>query len=95
MANTGSPVFGAHVFANSTTGNNPFSAFPSIRKTPIGTLTVPNGTYTIKGVPADSYLVIAEPLDQPVDNTAVDWGLPAQTPTFQQQIQTNFTTRWH
>jgi matrixin len=95
MANAGSPVFGAHVFANSTTGNNPFSAFSSIRKTPIGTLTVPNGTYTIQGVPADSYVVIAEPLDQPVDNTAIDWGLPAQTPTFHQQIQINFTTRWH
>jgi hypothetical protein len=95
MANTGSPVFGAHVFANSTTGSNPFSAFSSIRKTPIGTLTVPNGTYTIQGVPADSYVVIAEPLDQPVDNTAIDWGLPAQTPTFHQQIQINFTTRWH
>jgi hypothetical protein len=95
MANSGSPVFGAHVFANSTSGSNPFSAFSSIRKTPIGTLTVPNGNYTIKGVPADSYVVIAEPLDQPVDNTAVDWGLPAQTPTFPQQIQTNFTTRWH
>lgn len=95
MANIGSPVFGAHVFANSTTGSNPFSAFSSIRKTPIGTLTLPNGTYTIKGVPADSYVVIAEPLDQPVDDTAVDWGLPAQTRTFNQQIQTNFTTRWH
>jgi Matrixin len=92
MANTGSPVFGAHVFANSTTGNNPFSAFSSIRKTPIGTLTVPNGTYTIKGVPADSYVVIAEPLDQPVDSSSVDWGQPA---TFNQAIQTNFTTRWH
>jgi Matrixin len=94
MANTGSPVFGAHVFANSTTGNNPFSTF-SIRKTPIGTLTLPNGTYTIKSVPPDSYLVIAEPLDQPVDNTAVDWGQPASQPTFNQAIQTNFTTRWH
>jgi hypothetical protein len=39
--------------------------------------------------------VMAEPLDGPVDNTAVEWGLPAKTPTFKQQIQTNFTTRWH
>jgi len=95
MANTGSPVFGAHVFANSTTNNNPFSAFSSIRKTPIGTLTVPNGSYTIKGVPPDSYVVIAEPLDQPVTSSSVDWGQPANPPTFNQPIQTNFTTRWH
>ena len=94
MTNAGSPVFGAHVFANSTTGSTPFSAFP-IRKTPIGTLTVPNGTYIIKGVPADSYIVIAEPLDKPVDSSSVDWGQPASPPTFNQAIQTNFTTRWH
>jgi hypothetical protein len=94
MASTGSPVFGAHVFANSATGNNPFAAFLSIRKTPIGTLTLPNGTFTIKGVPVDSYVVMAEPLDQPLTNTSVEWGLPSSTPTFKQQIQTNFTTRW-
>jgi hypothetical protein len=95
MATTSSPVFGAHVFANSTTANNPFAAFINIRKTPIGTLTLPNGTFSISGVPPDSYVVMAEPLDKPVDNTSVDWGLPAQTPTFNQQIQTGFTTRWH
>ncbi len=95
MANTNSPVFGAHVFANSTTANHPFAAFGNIRKSPIGTLTLPNGTYTIAGVPADSYVVMAEPLDGPVDSSAVEWGLPAQTPTFSQQIQTGFTTRWH
>jgi hypothetical protein len=95
LAGSGSPVFGAHVFASSTTGNNPFSAFPNIRKTPIGTLTVPNGTYTIAGIPADSYVVMAEPLDQPLTNTSVDWGQPANPPTFNQAIQTNFTTRWH
>jgi hypothetical protein len=95
MAPNGSPVFAAHVFANSTTASNPFAAFSNIRKTPIGTLTLPNGSFTISGVPADSYVVMAEPLDGPVDNTAVEWGLPAKTPTFNQQIQTNFTTRWH
>jgi hypothetical protein len=95
MAPNGSPVFAAHVFANSTTASNPFAAFNNIRKTPIGTLTLPNGSFTISGVPADSYVVMAEPLDGPVDNTAVEWGLPAKTPTFNQQIQTNFTTRWH
>jgi hypothetical protein len=94
-ATNGSAVFGLHVSANSTTAANPFSAFTNIRKTPIGTLTLPNGTFTISGVPADSYVVMAEPLDGPVDNTAVEWGLPAQSPTFHQQIQTNFTTRWH
>jgi hypothetical protein len=92
MAPNGSPVFAAHVFANSTTASNPFAAFNNIRKTPIGTLTLPNGSFTISGVPADSYVVMAEPLDGPVDNTAVEWGSPA---TFKQQIQTNFTTRWH
>jgi hypothetical protein len=92
MAPNGSPVFGAHVFASSTTASNPFAAFNNIRKTPIGTLTLPNGSFTISGVPADSYVVMAEPLDGPVDNTAVEWGSPA---TFKQQIQTNFTTRWH
>jgi hypothetical protein len=95
LAPNGSPVFAAHVFANSTTANNPFAAFNNIRKTPIGTLTLPNGSFTISGVPADSYVVMAEPLDGPVDNTAVEWGLPAKGATFNQQIQTNFTTRWH
>jgi hypothetical protein len=37
---------------------------------------------------------MAEPLDQPLTNTSVEWGLPSSTPTFKQQIQTNFTTRW-
>ena len=92
MAPNGSPVFAAHVFANSTTASNPFAAFNNIRKTPIGTLTLPNGSFTISGVPADSYVVMAEPLDGPVDKTAVEWGSPT---TFNQQIQTNFTTRWH
>jgi len=92
LAPNGSPVFAAHVFANSTTANNPFAAFNNIRKTPIGTLTLPNGSFTISGVPADSYVVMAEPLDGPVDKTAVEWGSPT---TFNQQIQTNFTTRWH
>ncbi len=32
-------VFGAHVFANPDGSNNPFGAFPNIRKTPIGILT--------------------------------------------------------
>jgi hypothetical protein len=87
----GSSVFGAHVFANSTTGNNPFTGFPNIRKTPIGMLTDTNGNYTILGLPPDSYEVIAEPLDGPVDNTNVDWA----SDFGQGAVRTNFTTRWH
>jgi len=88
---SGAGVFGAHVFANSTTGNNAFSSFPSIRKTPIGMLTDTSGAYTILGLPPDSYEVIAEPLDGPVDNTNVDWAGDFGRGS----VQTNFTTRWH
>jgi hypothetical protein len=84
-------VFGAHVFANSTTtAIDPTLSAANIRKSPIGTLTLPDGSYTIVGVPADSYLVVAEPLDGPASASDVDWGS-----TFNQPIQTNFTTRWH
>jgi len=85
---SGSAVFGAHVFANSTT---PALAFTNIRKTPIGTLTLPDGTYTISGVPPDSYLVVAEPLDLPVSDSDVSWASEFN----QANVQTNFTTRWH
>ena len=84
----GSSVFGAHVFANSTTSA---TAFSNIRKTPLGTLTRPDGTYTITGVPADSYLVVAEPLDLPVSDSDVSWASEFN----QAKVQTNFTTRWH
>ena len=87
----GSGVFGAHVFANSTSSANPFSAFPNIRKTPIGTLTLTDGSYSITGVPADSYVVIAEPLDQPVTDSDVSWA----SEFGKGSVQTNFTTRWH
>jgi hypothetical protein len=87
----GSAVFGAHVFATSTTSANPFSAFPSIRKTPIGALTLADGTYKISGVPADSYQVIAEPLDLPVSNSDLSWA----SEFGKSSVQTNFTTRWH
>jgi hypothetical protein len=84
-------VFGAHVFADSTTTANPFSAFTSIRKSPIGALTLPDGSYLITGVPVDTYVVVAEPLDGPVSDSNVswapDWGQAA--------VQTDFTTRWH
>lgn len=87
----GSPVFGAHVFANSTTSANPFSLFPNIRKSPIGILTKTDGSYSITGVPADSYVVIAEPLDLPVSNSDVSWA----SAFGRSAVQTNFTTRWH
>jgi len=84
-------VFGAHVYANSTTNANPFSAFATVRKTPIGTLSLPDGTYSIAGVPADSYIVISEPLDLPVSDSDVSWA----SEFGQGAVQTNFTTRWH
>ncbi|HVH88083.1 MAG TPA: matrixin family metalloprotease [Terriglobales bacterium] len=88
--NDGSPVFGAHVFADSIT---PALAYPSsIRKTPIGTLTMPDGTYRIDGVPPDRYTVAAEPLDGPVTNGDVSTYSPAFG---RASVQTNFTTRWH
>jgi predicted Zn-dependent protease with MMP-like domain len=87
---SGAGVFGAHVFAESTTANLPIGA--NIRKSPIGTLTAPDGSYTIRGVPADSYLVTAEPLDEPVTKTDVNSYPSAFGQT---AIQTNFTTRWH
>jgi hypothetical protein len=86
----GSAVFGAHVFANSTTAADPFHG--ALRKTPIGTVTLPDGTYRIAGVPADSYTVAAEPLDQPVTNQDIS----GYATTFgKSSVQTNFTTRWH
>lgn len=86
----GAGVFGAHVFANSTTTVTPYP--PTIRKSPIGTLTQTGGTYTINGVPADSYTVYAEPLDLPVSNSDVSGYASAFG---QSTVQTNFTTRSH
>ena len=86
----GSPVFGAHVSANSTTSGTPFAGFSNVRKSPIGALTLADGTYSIP-VPPDSYVVIAEPLDGPVSNSSVSWA----SEFGQNSVQTNFTTRWH
>jgi hypothetical protein len=86
----GGGVFGAHVFAESVSGNEAFGS--NIRKTPIGTLTRPDGSYTIQGVPADSYVVTAEPLDGPVTNSNVS-GYPSAFG--QPSVQTSFTTRSH
>ncbi len=90
MFTNGNPVFGAHVYAESTTANEPFPG--NIRKSPIGTLTRPDGSYTIQGLPADSYIVTAEPLDGPVSNSDVS-GYPKAFG--QTAVQTGFTTRWH
>jgi len=86
----GNNVFGAHVYAESVTANEAFDG--SVRKTPIGTLTRPDGTYAIQGLPADSYIITAEPLDGPVSNSDVS-GYP--TAFGQSAVQTSFTTRWH
>jgi hypothetical protein len=86
----GGGIFGAHVFAESITSNTPFTS--GVRKTPIGALTRADGSYSIQGVPADSYVITAEPLDGPVSTSDVS-GYPQAFG--QPQVQTNFTTRWH
>jgi len=89
ITQNGAGVFGAHVFAESVTGN---AEYPNARNTPIGTLTRPDGTYTIQGLPPGSYVVVAEPLDGPVTNSDVS----GYSKTFgQPSVQTNFTSRWH
>jgi hypothetical protein len=87
----GAAVFGAHVFADSTTSAEPFAAF-NIRKSPIGALTLPDGSYVISGVPADSYTVTAEPLDSPVSDSDVSGYVAVFG---ENALQTGFTTRWH
>jgi hypothetical protein len=86
----GQGVFGAHVFAESTTASQPIGG--NIRKTPVATVTIPDGSYTIKGLPADIYTVTAEPLDDPVTKADID-SYPSAFG--QSTLQTNFTTRWH
>jgi hypothetical protein len=89
LNNTG--VFGAHVFAESQTGAQPFSAF-NIRKSPISTLSTPDGSYRIDGLPPDTYIIVAEPLDLPVTNDEIN-GFAGSFD--RNAVQTNFTTRWH
>jgi hypothetical protein len=86
----GGGVFGAHVFADSVTGMNGYGA--SIRSGPIGAMTLPDGTYTLTGLPADSYTITVEPLDGPVTNSQIG----GYAPVFgQAAVQTDFTTRQH
>ncbi len=86
----GSAVFGAHVFADSTSSQLAFGN--TIRKSPIGTMSRPDGTYTISGVPADSYTVTAEPLDDPVTDSDISGYASAFS---KGSVQTNFGTHWH
>jgi hypothetical protein len=88
---SGGPVLGAHVYAESQTSSSNFPA--SIRKTPIGTLTLDTGAYTIDGVPPDQYVVVAEPLDQPVTNS----NITTYAPLFgvNKTVNTGFTTTFH
>jgi matrixin len=84
----GAPVFGAHVFAESTTTATPFGS--SARKSPISTMSRPDGTYTLN-VPSsgETYTVTAEPMDGPAQNSDFGWaGAFGQA-----ALNTNFTTR--
>ncbi|HUQ50104.1 MAG TPA: matrixin family metalloprotease [Terriglobales bacterium] len=87
----GGAVFGAHVYAESQTVAEAWAAF-NVRKSPISTLSLPDGSYRIEGLPSDVYSVTAEPLDLPVVNKDVQdyadaFGRGA--------VQTGFTTRWY
>lgn len=85
-------VFGAHVFAEPVSAPG-FGG--SIRKSPIGTLSLPDGTYQIACMPPGSYVVVAEPLDGPVSDSDVSWAGSGGVFTSKSAVQTNFTTRWH
>ena len=86
----GAAVFGAHVFADSTSSQSAFG--PTVRKSPISTMSRPDGSYTIQGVPADSYTVTAEPLDDPVTDSDISGYASAFSKA---SVQTNFGTHWH
>jgi uncharacterized protein (TIGR03437 family) len=52
LDNNGNPIFGAHVVAVLVSGGSPFAS----------TLSQPDGTYTIQGLPATNYNIYAQPL---------------------------------
>jgi hypothetical protein len=85
----GLAVFGAHVFAESTSNATPFGG--SVRKSPIDTLSRPDGTYQLIVPANDNYNITAEPLDGPADNTNFGWAAAFG----QSAVTTNFTTRQH
>jgi hypothetical protein len=86
-ASTG--LCGIHVFADS---NTLAAGYPSpVRRTPVGAMTLSDGTYTINGLPTDIYTVSAEPMDGPADSTNIpDY---AQTICGSSTLSTSFTTR--
>lgn len=86
----GASVFGAHVFAESQTGAEPWAG-ANIRKSPISTLSLPDGSYRIEGLPSDAYGVTAEPLDLPM----VSGDIANYEKVFGRSVQINFTTRWY
>lgn len=85
----GAGLCGIHVFADS---NSLGSGYPGpIRKTPVGAMTLADGTYTIAGVPPGAYTVTAEPLDGPVDSGNVpDY---AKDTCGSSTLSTGFTSR--
>lgn len=87
---SGGAVFGAHVYADSNSAALPFGL--SIRKSPVGTVTRPDGSYSIQGVPVDTYIVTAEPLDLPMTNRNIEGYASAFSKA---SVQTGFNTRWH
>ncbi|MGE0406730.1 MAG: matrixin family metalloprotease [Candidatus Korobacteraceae bacterium] len=90
---TGTAIFGAHVFAESLSASQPFPS--SIRKTPIGTLTRPDGSYRIDGLPPDSYVVLVEPMDGPVEDGDFGSGDSGYAGTFgRSTIESDFNTGW-
>lgn len=90
VTRSGAGIFGAHVYAEAAAGSQPYGS--SIRLTPVGALTRPDGTYSIHGLPPGSYTVTAEPLDGPVSNGDIT-GYPAAFG--QPSVNTGFTTRSH
>ena len=90
---SGAGVFEAHVYAESTTGAL-FAIYPSnVRKSPIGTITRPDGSFLITGLPPDTYTVTAEPLDGPMSPSDISGYAGAYGQAG--PGTTNFSTRSH